>query len=62
MSTFVIVPGAWDTPAVMDPLVALLEAVDHGVIVVDLPCDDPDATLLFRTGSAEAAVARPVTA
>jgi pimeloyl-ACP methyl ester carboxylesterase len=45
MSTFVIVPGAWDTPAVMDPLVALLEAVDHAAIAVDLPCGDPDATL-----------------
>ena len=45
MSTFVIVPGAWDTPAVTDPLLAPLEATGHAVIVVDLPCGDPDATL-----------------
>ena len=45
MSTFVVVPGAWDTPAVMDPLVAPLGATGNVVIVVDLPCDDPDATL-----------------
>jgi pimeloyl-ACP methyl ester carboxylesterase len=45
VSTFVIVPGAWDTPAVMDPLVAPLEAAGHAATVVDLPCDDPDANL-----------------
>ena len=45
MSTFVIVPGAWDTPATMDPLVEPLESAGHEVIVVDLPCDDPSATL-----------------
>jgi pimeloyl-ACP methyl ester carboxylesterase len=43
--TFVIVPGAWDTPAIMDPLLAPLEAAGHSVIVVDLPCDHADATL-----------------
>ena len=45
MSTFVIVPGAWDTPATMDPLVEPLESAGHDVIVVDLPCDDAAATL-----------------
>lgn len=45
MSTFVIVPGAWDRPIVMDPLVPSLEASGHSVIAVDLPCDDRDATL-----------------
>jgi len=43
--TFVIVPGAWDTPAIIEPLLAPLEAAGHGVIVVDLPCEDADATL-----------------
>ena len=43
--TFVIVPGAWDTPATMEPLVEPLESAGHAVIVVDLPCDDADATL-----------------
>jgi pimeloyl-ACP methyl ester carboxylesterase len=45
MSTFVVVPGAWDTPATLEPLIEPLESVGHVVVVVDLPCDDPDATL-----------------
>ncbi len=45
MSTFVIVPGAWDTPAAMEPVVEPLESAGHDVIVVDLPCDDAAATL-----------------
>lgn len=43
--TFVIVPGAWDTPAIIEPLLAPLEAAGHAAIVVDLPCEDADATL-----------------
>jgi pimeloyl-ACP methyl ester carboxylesterase len=43
--TFVIVPGAWDTPAIMDPLRAPLEAAGHAVTVVDLPCEHAGATL-----------------
>lgn len=45
MSTFVVVPGAWDTPATMEPLVEVLESAGHAVIVVDLPCEEADATL-----------------
>ncbi len=45
LSTFVIVPGAWDTPATMEPLVEPLESAGHRVTVVDLPCDDAAATL-----------------
>ena len=45
LSTFVIVPGAWDTPAVMEPLLKPLELAGHAVVVVDLPCEDADATL-----------------
>ena len=45
MSTFVIVPGAWDTPAAMEPLIEPMESAGHAVIVVDLPCDDAAATL-----------------
>ncbi|MDH4113384.1 MAG: alpha/beta hydrolase [Actinomycetota bacterium] len=45
MSTFVIVPGAWDTPSTMEPLVERLRSAGHAVIVVDLPCEDADATL-----------------
>jgi pimeloyl-ACP methyl ester carboxylesterase len=42
--TFVIVPGAWDTPAIIEPLRAPLGAAGHALIVVDLPCEDADAT------------------
>ena len=45
MSTFVIVPGAWDTPASMEPLLEPLGSAGHTVIVFDLPCGDADATL-----------------
>jgi pimeloyl-ACP methyl ester carboxylesterase len=45
MSTFVIVPGAWDTPATVEPVIEPLESAGHEVIVVDLPCDSADATL-----------------
>ena len=45
MSTFVIVPGAWDTPLTMEPVIEPLESAGNEVIVVDLPCEDADATL-----------------
>ncbi len=45
MSTFVIVHGAWGSPAEMEPLVEPLESAGHAVITVDLPCADPGATL-----------------
>ena len=45
MSTFVIVPGAWDTPSTMEPVIEPLESAGHNVIVVDLPCENPEATL-----------------
>jgi pimeloyl-ACP methyl ester carboxylesterase len=45
MSKFVIVPGAWDTPATMEPLIEPLESAGHSVFIVDLPCDHADATL-----------------
>ena len=45
MSSFVVVPGAWDTPATMEPLIDPLESAGHASIVVDLPCEDADATL-----------------
>ena len=51
MSTFVIVPGAWDTPATMEPLVEPLGSAGHQVIVVDLPCEDADATLERYAGA-----------
>ncbi len=45
MSTFVIVPGAWDTPATLEPLREPLESAGHALTIVDLPCDDAAATL-----------------
>ncbi|HEX5827720.1 MAG TPA: alpha/beta hydrolase [Candidatus Limnocylindrales bacterium] len=45
MSTFVIVPGAWDTPATLEPLLEPLESAGHAVTIVDLPCEDAAATL-----------------
>ena len=45
MSTFVIVPGAWDTPSTMEPVIEPLESAGHEVIVVDLPCENAAATL-----------------
>jgi pimeloyl-ACP methyl ester carboxylesterase len=45
MSTFVIVHGAWGSPAEMEPVTEPLESAGHAVIIVDLPCVDADATL-----------------
>ena len=45
MSTFVIVPGAWDTPSSMEPVLEPLGSAGHDVIVVDLPCGKADGTL-----------------
>ena len=45
MSTFVIVHGAWGSPAEMKPVVEPLEAAGHAAITVDLPCVDAGATL-----------------
>jgi pimeloyl-ACP methyl ester carboxylesterase len=45
MATFVIVPGAWDTAAAVEPVIEPLAAAGHSVIAVDLPCADADATL-----------------
>ena len=45
MSTFVIVPGAWDMPASMEPVIEPLASAGHDVIVVDLPCGNADASL-----------------
>jgi hypothetical protein len=56
MPTFVIVPGAWDTPAVMDPLVGPLKSAGHAVIVVDLPCADARATLEDYAAAVRAAL------
>jgi pimeloyl-ACP methyl ester carboxylesterase len=56
MSTFVIVPGAWDTPSTMEPLVESLGSTGHRVIVIDLPCEDADASLADYADAVRAAL------
>lgn len=45
MATFVLVHGAFGSPAELAPVIPLLEALGHRAIAVDLPCTDPAATL-----------------
>ena len=45
-TTFVLVPGAGGAPWTWHRVASRLEAAGHRVSVVDLPGDDPDATLL----------------
>jgi pimeloyl-ACP methyl ester carboxylesterase len=56
VSTFVIVPGAWDTPATLEPLLEPLESAGHAVTIVDLPCDDATATLEHYADAVRAAL------
>jgi pimeloyl-ACP methyl ester carboxylesterase len=44
-SPFVLVHGAWHAGACWRPLVDELEARGERVVTMDLPCEDPDATL-----------------
>lgn len=45
MATFVLVHGAFGSPAELAPVIPLLEALGHRAIAVDLPCTNPAATL-----------------
>ncbi len=45
MTTFVLVRGAFGSPAELAPVIPELEALGHRAIAVDLPCADPTATL-----------------
>lgn len=45
MATFVLVHGAFGSPAELAPVIPLLEALGHHAIAVDLPCTNPAATL-----------------
>ena len=45
MATFVLVHGAFGSPAELAPVIPWLEAQGHRAIAVDLPCTDPSATL-----------------
>lgn len=44
MTTFALVHGAWHGAWCWKRLAGELERRGHGVVAVDLPCDDPDAT------------------
>jgi pimeloyl-ACP methyl ester carboxylesterase len=45
MTAFVLVHGAFGSPAELAPVIPELEALGHRAIAVDLPCTDPTATL-----------------
>lgn len=45
MATFVLVHGAFGSPAELAPVLPMLEAFGHRGIAVDLPCTEPAATL-----------------
>jgi pimeloyl-ACP methyl ester carboxylesterase len=45
MATFVLVHGAFGSPAELAPVIPELEALGHHAIAVDLPCTNPAATL-----------------
>jgi pimeloyl-ACP methyl ester carboxylesterase len=60
---FVLVHGAWHAAACWQPLVDELERRGEAVVAVDLPCEDPDATLDDYAGAVvdgAAAFAEPV--
>lgn len=61
MSTFVIVHGAWGSPAEMEPVVAPLEAAGHAVVLVDLPCTAADAGLEDYVRAVEASLPADLT-
>lgn len=45
MATFVLVHGAFGSPAELSPVTPALEALGHRAIAVNLPCMHPAATL-----------------
>jgi pimeloyl-ACP methyl ester carboxylesterase len=56
MTTFVLVHGAFGTPAELAPVIPYIEAAGHEAIAVDLQCDDPHATLADYADIAAAGV------
>jgi pimeloyl-ACP methyl ester carboxylesterase len=50
MTTFALVHGAWHGAWCWERLVPELEARGHRAVAVDLPCDDPAATLSTYAG------------
>lgn len=56
-ATFVLVHGAFGSPAELAPTVPFLEARGHRVVNVDLPCERADATLEEYASAVVAAMA-----
>lgn len=46
MTTFGLIHGAWHGAWCWEPLIAELEQRGHRAVAVDLPCDDPGATIM----------------
>lgn len=44
-ATFVLVHGAFGSPAALAPIIPLLETLGHHAVAVDLPCENPTARL-----------------
>ena len=57
MTAFVLVHGAFGSPAELAPVIPELEALGHTAINVDLPCTDPDAMLEDYVGAVVEAMA-----
>jgi pimeloyl-ACP methyl ester carboxylesterase len=57
MATFVLVHGAFGSPAELAPVIPELVALGHRAIAVDLPCTDPAATLDDYAGAVARATA-----
>jgi pimeloyl-ACP methyl ester carboxylesterase len=45
MTTFALIHGAWHGAWCWDPLIPELEQRGHRAVAIDLPCDDPAATI-----------------
>jgi pimeloyl-ACP methyl ester carboxylesterase len=56
MATFVLIPGAGSDSWYWHLVVPRLEAAGHGVVAVDVPCDDETATFADYADAVVAAV------
>lgn len=59
MSMYALVHGAWHDSSCWAPTAARLRDAGHRVVVVDLPCEDPSATLDDYTAAVLAALDEP---
>jgi pimeloyl-ACP methyl ester carboxylesterase len=59
MALVVLVHGAFGTPEELAPVEPILRQAGHEVVIVDLPCTDPDATLRDYAAAVVAALGPP---